>query len=83
MDHDEETHVALIEALQRQSDEIQRMMDALIDEIARTPLDRRQGEEWGPSGTHASRFVELQRKQGELAHKLVNAGSTIKRPGRA
>ena len=76
---DEDAHEAQIDALRRQSDEIQGLMDALLAEMDKMPKDKRRPL----AGTFTKRFVDLQRRQSEIAQELIKARSTITRPDSA
>lgn len=68
---------ALIDALERKSDELQKLMDDLLAEMEKVPLDERA------KGVFSKRFIELVKKQGALGHQLAIAETTLAKPGHA
>jgi hypothetical protein len=68
---------ALIASLERKADEVQKLLNALVDDMEKVPVEQRSDPKF------ARRFMELRRKQGNLVHQLALTRSTMKQSGRA
>ena len=83
---DLKAHFALLAELEREQQEVEARLDALMAEMENVQPELRSAGEWGPSGTQTKRFLELSERQNEIAAeiKLVSAAiASATPPGQA
>jgi hypothetical protein len=73
-------HDALLDQLEAEGLKIQELMKQLLAEMENVPPEKRTGGAWGPAGSYTKRFMELMRRQRELAEKLQLAMVEFEQP---
>jgi hypothetical protein len=70
-------HFALLRELEQENQDIEEAIAELMSEMARVPPEQRSSGEWGPTGTHTRRFIELSERQNELAAEIQLVSAAI------
>jgi hypothetical protein len=70
---------ALMQELERESEQVQIEIDRLMAEMESVPAERRDPALWGPSGNLTRLFIELSDRQNDLAEEIKRIGREIER----
>jgi len=70
---------ALMDEIERKSDEVDKLMSELLAEMEAVPPGQREGPAWGPDGSYTKRFLTLVRRRSEISARLLAASGAIDR----
>ncbi len=68
---------ALLQELERESEQVQVEIDRLMAEMESVPAERRDPALWGHSGELTRLFIELSDRQNDLAEEIKRLGREI------